>query len=147
MIRAVLKGTARYIFSTTPARGPTRVALHACAVPHQRIVLALAAGVTFVAPGFGLGAALEGRLLGDNFTSGSFFSAVAPAASARAPLEPAKAVTLDEATFAPCATDEPTTDSLSERERVRPLETKFGAGRPSSTPLPSASKPPWLGST
>src|SRR5262249_39798211 len=43
------------------------------------------------------------------------------------------------------------TESLSVRERVSPLETYFVAalppGLPSSTPLPSASKPPSLGST
>ena len=43
-----------------------------------------------------------------------------------------------------------TTESLSVRERVSPLETYFDdppEGLPSSTPRPSASKPPSLGST
>src|SRR5204863_213312 len=46
-----------WLLSRTPRRRPTRVALHAGPIPHQRKVTAFAAHLALVALGFGLGAA------------------------------------------------------------------------------------------
>src|ERR1700724_3267820 len=113
--------------------------------------------------------------VGESFCSGSDLSATLPEISARAS-RPPKAVTFEpppraspanavgaepelrappsptsgEDVRASSAAPPGRTESLSVRERVSPRETYLvedGPGLPSTTPLPSASKPPSVGST
>src|SRR5215831_4221856 len=146
------------------------VAFEAGAVANEREVAAFAAGLAFVALGLGFGALLRrhrarartrlgnlaarngelvllellgGRelLLDLGLERGGAFGA---------PLAPPSPL-MGEGERASGAAPPAKTESLSVRERVSPLETYFVAalppGLPSSTPLPSASKPPSVGST
>src|SRR5262249_57551140 len=98
---------------------------------------------------------------GDSLRSGSPLSTVVPETSARGVEEEERAVTFPPPICPPpgalrappsalCGEGEPPgiTTSLSVRERVKPRETYCEPeGLPSTTPLPSASKPDSVGST